>query len=143
MDFIKTIKYSEKSKEKIELEVELQKIASKYGFCPKIIYVDYKENECIITMENMNELCLADKYGDKPKHIGKNCWIQIYNIISILYEKEGIEYIDITPYNFIEKKDKVYIIDFGDAYYKKKDQEINWFLKEFLNGTKEWNPDFE
>jgi tRNA A-37 threonylcarbamoyl transferase component Bud32 len=142
-DYVKTIKYTDRSKDRIDLEIELQKVASKYNFCPKIIDVDYRETECIITMENLNELCLADKYGDKSKHISNEIWIQIFNIISILYEKEGIEYIDITPYNFIEKKGKVYIIDFGDASYVKKDKEINWFLKEFMDGTKEWNPDFE
>ena len=94
-------------------------------------------------MENLNEFCLAYKYGEEPKHISNEIWIQIFNIISILYEREGIEYIDITPYNFIEKKGKVYIIDFGDASYVKKDKEINWFLKEFMDGTKEWNPDFK
>ena len=142
-DFVKTIKYADRSKERIDLEIELQKIASKYNFCPKIIYVDYKEKECSIIMENLNELCLADKYGEEPKYISNEIWIQIFNIVSILYEKEGIEYVDITPYNFIEKKRKVYIIDFGDANYIKKDKNINWFLKEFMDGKKEWNPDFK
>ena len=59
-----------------------------------------------------------------------------------LYDNEGIEYIDITGYNFIEKDKKIYIIDFGDAQYSKKWKKINWFLEEFLNGHHGWNPDF-
>jgi hypothetical protein len=62
-----------------------------------------------------------------------------YNFSGLPY----IEYIDITGYNFIEKKGKVYIIDFGDAIYKKKDKEMNWFLSYFLGGHNGWNPDFK
>jgi hypothetical protein len=58
------------------------------------------------------------------------------------YDNEGIEYIDITGYNFIEKDNKIYIIDFGDAEYSKKWKKTNWFLEEFLNGHHGWNPDF-
>jgi serine/threonine-protein kinase RIO1 len=99
---------------------------------------------CIILMENLNELCIADKYGDLPEHITNELWEQIHDIIEYLYETEGIEYIDITPYNFIEKEGKVYIIDFGHAKYVDKKKKINWFLDEFINdGINEWNPDFK
>ena len=43
----------------------------------------------------------------------------------------------------IEKDNKVYIIDFGDAYYIKKNKPINWFLQEVLDGYNGWNPDFK
>jgi tRNA A-37 threonylcarbamoyl transferase component Bud32 len=141
--YVKTIKYADRSKDRIELEIELQKVASQYNFCPKIIDIDYRENECVIKMENLNEDCIANKYGEEPKHISSELWDQIHKIIAILYEREGIEYVDITPYNFIEKEGKVYIIDFGDAYYRTKDKKINWFLEEFLGGLNEWNPDFK
>jgi serine/threonine-protein kinase RIO1 len=58
-----------------------------------------------------------------------------------LYEVEGIEYPDITPYNFIKVKNKIYIIDFGDAKYR--DKETNWFLTEFMDGENSWNPDYK
>ena len=60
-------------------------------------------------------------------------------IIEILYYTENIEYIDITPYNFIEKNEKIYIIDFGHANYRKAK---NYFLREFLDGLNKWNSDF-
>ena len=88
-------------------------------------------------------LDLKDKYGEDPLNVPKIIWDQIRTIIKILYHQEGIEYIDITGYNFIEKNGKVYIIDFGDAVYNKPDIEINWFLSKFLDGHNGWNPDFK
>jgi hypothetical protein len=42
---------------------------------------------------------------------------------------------------------KVWIIDFGHAYYSTTPladdkKAINWFLREVLDGEKSWNPDF-
>lgn len=145
--FTKTILYSDTiTNREIENEIELQKIAAKHNISPKIIDYTFDEMGCIIRMENLNEMCLADKYGDLPEHISKDIWRQIHDIIEYLYEQEGIEYIDITPYNFIEKGGKVYIIDFGHARYTSEDNtvKINWFLNEFINDRiNEWNPDFE
>lgn len=134
---------------KISREIEMQEIASNYNFSPKIINsiitFNKKDEKYIgnITMENLQEMCIADMYGENPKDIPKKIWDQIRVILKILYFNEGIEYIDITGYNFIEKNGKVYIIDFGDAIYSKKDKEINWFLKYFLDGHNGWNPDFK
>jgi serine/threonine protein kinase len=143
--FTKKILYSDYiTNKEIENEIELQKISAKHGFSPKIIDYTFDEMGCIINMENLNEMCLADKYGDLPEHISKNIWRQIHDIVEYLYEQEGIEYIDITPYNFIEKDDKVYIIDFGHARYTNDNIKINWFLQEFINDRiREWNPDFK
>ena len=143
--FTKTILYSNTiTNFEIENEIELQKISAKYGFSPKIIDYIFNDTECIIKMENLNEMCLADKYGDLPEHITKDIWRQIHDIVEYLYEQEGIEYIDITPYNFIEKDGKVYIIDFGHARYTNDNIKINWFLQEFINDRiREWNPDFK
>ena len=143
--FIKTILYDDKTTNaEIENEIELQKISANHGLSPKIISYQYDEKGCNIKMENLNEMCIADKYGDLPDHITNDLWEQIHDIIEYLYETEGIEYIDITPYNFIEKEGKVYIIDFGHAKYIKEGKEMNWFLKEFIeDGINEWNPDFK
>jgi RIO-like serine/threonine protein kinase len=101
-----------------------------------------KEYTGEVTMEHLDALCLADMYTDDPEKIPAEIWEKIRNIVRILYNDEGIEYIDITGYNFIEKDNKIYIIDFGDAKYTKKTEKINWFLEEFLNGYNGWNPDF-
>lgn len=125
----------------IDKEIELQKIAAKYGFAPNIHEVKKFPDRYELVMDKIDALCLADQYGDDPKSIPKRIWQEIHNILIILFEREGIEYIDITGYNFIELDNKVYIIDFGDARYKKEGK-INWFLKEFLDGDYGWNPDF-
>lgn len=62
--------------------------------------------------KKIDAICLANKYGDKPYNIPKHCWYQIKYIISLLFDGECIENIDMTPYNFIEKNDKIYLIDF-------------------------------
>jgi len=142
--YTKIIPYTEKKgKGNICLEVEIQRCVHKYEITPEIYDVDFADDECIISMEDLEEPCLADKYGDLAEHIPVKYWEQIRTILAILFEREGIEYIDITPYNFIEKNDKIYIIDFGDAYYTHKSKKVNWFLKEVLDGHNGWNPDFK
>jgi len=160
--YVKTIKYTPKRGEKeARREIELLRIAGTHGFAPKLLAVEFKNgyehvsepiaqsledqpstlnSVCEITMEKIQGQTLADKYGDDHREIPPGIWKQIHKILSILYESEGIEYIDITPYNFMESDGKIFIIDFGDAYYRGK--EMNWFLKEFLDGDFSWNPDF-
>lgn len=128
---------------KSPLEAELQTIAAEYGFAPKIHSIDGSS----VTMDAVDGLCLADLYTDDPKNITDAIWFEIKRILVILFEREGIEYVDITSYNFMEDKNgKIWIIDFGDAYYtpkKKGEEPSNWFLRWVLDGYgKEWNPDF-
>jgi RIO-like serine/threonine protein kinase len=119
-------------------------VANKYDFCPKIKKCIYRDDKVIIEMDKVDGDTLYEKYLDNPKDIPDHIWSQIRNIISTLFYEEGIEYVDISPYNFIVKNDKVYIIDFGHAYWCNEDCLIkNWFLRDFLlaevNG---FNPDF-
>ena len=124
----------------IEDEVELQTVSAAYGFSPKIYTVMNGE----IHMEDLETPCLADVYGEDPDDIPVYIWDSIRHMLTTLYEDEGIEYIDITPYNFIEKDGRVYVIDFGHAYYYKSKEMKNWFVKEFLeDGVNGWNPDFK
>lgn len=123
------------------LEIELQTEAAKHDFCPKILKVDYLKTKTRIYMEDVEEESLASTYGDDPANVPEWIWNEIRGMVEVLYEQDGIEYVDITPYNFIEKNDRIYIIDFGDAYYVKG--EMNWFLREFLDGENSWNPDYK
>jgi len=145
--YTKTIYFSDYEKkvkkEDVEREVELQTVASAYGFSPSIIGVTYELDHAVIQMEDLQEMCLADKYGEEFSSLSPQIILQIRLILDTLFENEGIEYIDITPYNFIEKNNKVYIIDFGHAYYVNPAKITNWFLKDFLVGTNSWNPDFK
>ena len=145
--YTKTIYYSDYEKKvkkaDVEREVELQMVASNLGLSPKIISVTYDLDHATIQMEDLQELCIADKYGEEFSILSPHIIFQIRLIVNTLFENEGIEYIDITPYNFIEKNNKVYIIDFGHAHYRTPGKKTNWFLKDFLNGMNSWNPDFK
>ena len=145
--FVKYIRATDKRT--IDREYETQVIASKYDFAPKVYEYTVKYDsikkfyEGKIVMENLEEMCIADMYGDKSENIPLYVWEQMREIIKTLYNKEGIEYIDITGYNFIEKDEKVYIIDFGHAKYSKKKILIDPFLEKFMNGENEFNPEFK
>jgi len=127
------------------LEAELQDIAASYGFAPKIHSIINN----VVTMDSVDGMCLADLYTDDPFKLPDRVWSEVERILAILFEREGIEYIDITSYNFMEDKEgKIWIIDFGDAYYTPKEKgepASNWFLRHILAGDfgKAWNPDFE
>ena len=127
--------------EDYENEIELQRIASSYGFSPRILETEIIDEECLITMENFGDRTLAKIYGTEATDIPLEVWNAIRSILTILYEVEGIEYPDITPYNFMEVDEKIYIIDFGDAKYRFG--EPNWFLAEFMDGENSWNPDYK
>lgn len=131
-------RFKNNSHETIRQEARFQRKASELGVSPRVI----RCNQNSIVMENLNEPCIADKYGkdidDIPEWIKK----EIVNILFLLYSA-NIEYIDVTPYNFIEKDDRVWIIDFGHA--RVPDGEINWYLDDVFNKgyLEKWNEDFE
>ncbi len=124
-----------------ELEVELQNIASSYCFSPRISKVERNGEHVRIFMEDVEELSIGDTYGEDPLEAPVWIWNDIRTMIGTLYHHEGIEYVDINPYNFIEKDGRIYMIDFGDAKYS--NGEIDWFLSEFLQGENSWNPDYK
>lgn len=129
---------------KSPLEAELQDIAASYGFAPKIQRIDGN----VVQMDSVEGMCLADLYTDDPTAIPTAVWQEIERILAVLFECEGIEFVDITGYNFMEDtQGKIWIIDFGDAYYtpnKAGEGPSNWFLRSVLDGSspKTWNPDF-
>jgi len=129
---------SDRSEQQIRNEVELQIRAFRKGLAPKVILTDYKT---FIKMEKIPEMCVADKYGEDISNIPEWIMLAIYDILYILYHECDIQYVDVTPYNFIEHEGRVWVIDFGDAKPVKKD----WYLQEVLeNGCiDKWNPDFK
>ena len=125
------------SPDTIENEVKLQNIAASYGFAPKV----YKTTEDEIHMEDLQEMCIADKYGEAFDTMPTFILEDIYIILRDLYIQYDIEYIDVTPYNFIEKNGRVWIIDFGHASKKGNN---NWYLMDVFHAGRIpcWNPDF-
>ena len=124
-----------------EIEIEFQNIAAKYNFCPQITKTEKVGERIRIYMEDVEEEPLVVTYGEDPDEVPEWIWDEIRHMVQTLYEEEGIEYVDITPYNFIEKDDRIYMIDFGDARYR--EGEPDWFLSEFLDGENSWNPDYK
>ena len=135
--FIKDV--SNRSEEQIRNEVQLQMRATKKGLAPRIIDTDYKT---YIKMEKLNNMCIAYVYGEELKDCPKHLTKEVYKIIYKLYHECDIQYIDVTPYNFIEDLDgRLWVIDFGDAIPVKK----NWYLQEVLENESilEWTPDYK
>jgi RIO-like serine/threonine protein kinase len=135
--FVKTFKIQDIKK--MDNEFRIHSSASAIVNCPKLIDCYEEDYVGYFVMQRIDGKSLAELYGTEPKNIPKNIWKEIHQIISKLYYKD-IHYVDITPYNFMIEKntDKLYIIDFGDAYIMK----VNWFLKDFLDGENSWNSDF-
>ena len=133
--FIKIFNMEDKNKANNEYSVHTK--AYSLVPCPKIIDYYTENNQIIFIMELLDGCSLYELYGDNPKNIPSKIWKEIHNIIFKLYYHD-IHYHDITSYNFMLVKDKVYIIDFGDA----EENKVNWFLKDFNDGLCEWNPDF-
>ncbi len=143
--FIKKLEYSKVPKQAAQLEYELQTyISNKYNLTPKTFGITWMSTYVEFSMERVQGQTLADRFGDDPSDIPEKVWKEIRRIITLLYTQEGIEYIDITPYNFmIDSDDKVWIIDFGHAYYCDSSKPINWFLEEFIySEINSFNPDF-
>jgi len=100
---------------------------------PKIISYD-KQKE-IMVMHKINALNLSDMFGEKSSDIDEYYFDEIRTIIQTLSDN-GIEYPDITGYNFLEHDNKIWIIDFEHAHIR------DTFVDKFIQGRNKWNPRF-
>jgi len=100
---------------------------------PKIISYD-KEKE-IMVMHKIDAMNLSDMFGEKSSDIDEYYFDEIRTIIKTLSDN-GIEYPDITGYNFIEHANKIWIIDFEHAHIR------DTFIDKFIQGRNKWNPRF-
>lgn len=106
---------------------------------PKVL--DYDEVNQTLTMEKVPQLCVADMYGDENEDTPEHLYDAIRTILNTLREM-GIYYPDISPYNFIEKGNRVWIIDFGHASIRGSIR-VPMFMDKFIDdGYNGWNPDF-
>mgnify|MGYP000906260633 FL=1 len=100
---------------------------------PKIISYD-KEKE-IMVMHKINALNLSDMFGENSSDIDEYYFDEIRTIIKTLSDN-GIEYPDITVYNFIEHDNKIWIIYFEHAHIR------DTFVDKFIQGRNKWNARF-
>lgn len=136
MSFIK--RFPNTPYEEIRREARLQRRAAALGISPKV----KRCTMSTIVMEDLKTPCLAEMYGDSIDDIPE--WIRddILDILYTLYTIGKIEYIDVTPYNFIERDGVVWIIDFGHA--KDVTPEMDPYLDELFAtwNLSKWNPEF-
>lgn len=126
-------------------ETDIHRVAASLGVAPAlhVVLPDRQVSSapprCIAVMQRIRGVSVADFYGDQP--IPQHVWNQIHVILQKLWNN-GIEYVDITPYNFMLDIDTgcVWVVDFGHA----RRVRMNWFLQEVLNERQchTWTPDF-
>jgi tRNA A-37 threonylcarbamoyl transferase component Bud32 len=121
-------------------EYEMHKYVQRLGIVnvPKILA--YDRDTRIMLMERVNYMNIADFYGENDVDITPELFQRIRNIIKTLYDN-NVVYPDITGYNFIEYKEKIWIIDFEHSNFKPLLQDE--FVVKFINGTNKWNPQFK
>lgn len=122
-------------------ELELQECAADMGLAPSVIRSKYlRDGNVRVTMERILPMSVCDMYGYEEEDIPGHIWRKTRKVVKTLYNN-GIEYLDITGYNFIEDEDgKVWVIDFEHA--RPLGTRRNRFVKEFINGLNSWNPWF-
>ena len=86
-----------------------------FPFIPKLYRYDKISKQ--LTTQRIIGLSVADYYGEGAELVPTEIMTQIREIIVKLYNI-GIIYPDITGYNFIiDKKSKVWIVDFEHCFY--------------------------
>ncbi len=125
--------------DKVYDEVNLQTIGANIGVSPHVIKVFQEGNNVFVSMKRIKGETLADFFGEHNYNIPDWVWTEVQRIIKELFIN-GVQYIDISPYNFImeDGTDKIHIIDYGHA----TEVNIDPFAKSFMSGLKMWNPDF-
>jgi len=111
---------------------------------PKIYSYD-KKTKIMIMQKIYNEYdncSIADWYGEKNCDTSNEIYQKIRQVITKLYTFD-IEYPDITGYNFIEHKNDIYIVDFGDASIRTIMNKPDSFVKKFIEGYNGWNKKYK
>jgi RIO-like serine/threonine protein kinase len=107
---------------------------------PEII--EYNDESKIMVMKKAGTNNLSDTYGENAADVPNELFDQVVKIVRILV-LNGIEYPDLTGYNFIEDSNgKVWIIDFEHSSIMTSTQVNNIHIQNICNGYKKWNPEF-
>jgi tRNA A-37 threonylcarbamoyl transferase component Bud32 len=108
---------------------------------PSIVY--YDPDLQIMTTQLIDDLNIADTWSDNAQEVPDNQYEQIVHTVCSL-RNNGIEYPDITGYNFIYHDEIMWIVDFEHAKLTTKisDPFINLFCKWKISDKKQWNPRF-
>lgn len=120
-------------------EIYLQSLVAEIGLAPPILETD---NATFMVMERIPAMNIADYYNTSIRSLPHYVRNQIVSILETMYAVYGIQYPDITPYNFIEYNSKIWVVDFGHAY--NDDNLLHPLLSQiFKTGKLTWNKDFK
>jgi len=107
---------------------------------PKII--SYNADTKCLVLERVNGDNLSNIYGENITDVPVNIITIIRQFLKFLCE-QGIDYIDITGYNFMFDVDEnIWIIDFEHAKIRTEREIPNDFLERFIHGELSWNTNF-
>lgn len=126
-----------------EQEYQLHSIATRLGHAPAIF--SYNRKTRIMITELIQPMCISDMYGEDPKLVPKHIWKKIKHIVKDLYDVGGIEYVDITGYNFIEDVcGRVWIVDFGHCKHISAKSTRDQWVERFIADSNfcGWHPEF-
>lgn len=102
----------------------------------------YDEENKILVMKKVGTDNLSNIYGEEAIDVPDELFEQVAKIVCKLV-LHGINYPDLTGYNFIEDNDgSIWIIDFEHATFI-TDELSNIHIKNICNGEKKWNPEFK
>jgi len=102
----------------------------------------YDKTSMQLKMRNIPEMSVSDMYGEDFENVPSEIIDKIRDVIAVLY-RYGIEYPDITGYNFIYYQNKIWIFDFGHASFNLDKSLYDPFILEFINGRNDWNPNYK
>lgn len=128
--------FTKTPKKDLVREVKLMRMSAELGLSPNVLKTD---QTTFIEMEHSGPT-ISEVFGEHIDDLPNDIRKSIYDILFTLWQ-HGIQYRDVTPYNFTYKDGRVWVIDFGHAnQYKRLDK----YLKNIFNEgwLVNWNPDF-
>lgn len=128
--------FTKTPKKDLVREVKLMRKSAELGLSPNILKTD---QTTFIEMEHSGPT-ISEVFGEHIDDLPNDIRQSIYDILQTLWQ-HGIQYRDVTPYNFTFKDGRVWVIDFGHANeYKRLDGYLSYIFKE--GWLVNWNPDF-
>jgi len=127
---------------------EIEYIMHKIIFNSKIINVpeiySYDKKNKILVMQKLHNMNISDEYGEDAINVPPSMFTLMQDTIRKLFYF-GIEYPNITGYNFIFYNKKMYLTNFKycKIFVNNPIKNIDPFIKYFINGLCEWNQDYK
>jgi tRNA A-37 threonylcarbamoyl transferase component Bud32 len=127
-----------------ESEYIMHKIIYNSGIINVPEIYSYDKNNKTMVMQKLYNMNIADEYGEDASEVPPHMFTLMQDTIRKLYYS-GIEYPNITGYNFIFYNKKMYLTNFKHCkiFVNKPIRKVEPFIKDFINGLCEWNPNYK